>query len=511
MKIATKIIAGFGVLMVLMAGLVAYELYTIHRLQSVSRDLSGVNFRATLASLQLMRQRDLVEEYARKYFLAGDPQYRSALEEYQRQLENSLAEAAANVPARMEHGKVTRLSAEWQGFKTDLAAEESRLQPGTFAALPENLNRRLEQLRLELLDFYHESLTVIADEVQRSGATGRTAESAAWIVAALALLIGAAVTFFITRSISKPLRSLAEGTNRISAGQFDYRLDPSGSDELAQLARDFNLMSRRLHELDQMKKDFVSHVSHELKAPLSSMREALQLLLEELPGPLTPKQRRLLEINLNCSRRLSSMIGNLLDLSRVEAGMMEYELKSHDLGLLIRTVAAELDPRAGEKSIGLRLMLGPAPLMAYCDADRIQQVLSNVIGNAIKFSPPGKSVEIRATFQQDLPSQLPDAWRRSVTAAPGKAGWVLAEIADDGPGVLPADREKIFERFQQARQTKALSGQGVGLGLAISRTIMQAHQGAIWLEENQGGGSIFFILLPTAGNSEISHSVSGPI
>jgi methyl-accepting chemotaxis protein len=306
MKITSKIIAGYGILIVLMAGLLAYELFALHRMQSISRDLSSVNFRASIASLQLMRERDLVEEYVRKYFLVGDPQYKRALVEFQEQFEATLEVVVVNARSVKEKEGAGRLSEDWKAFTSELTTEQSLLKTESFAAFPENLNARLERLRGQILDVYQSTLAAIESEVQRSSATGRAAESVTWIVAGFALIIGCAVTFFITRSISKPLRSLTEGTNRISAGQFDYRLDVSRNDEFAQLARDFNTMTRRLNELDQMKKDFVSHVSHELKAPLSSMREALQLLLDELPGPLTAKQKRLLEINLQCGRRLSS-------------------------------------------------------------------------------------------------------------------------------------------------------------------------------------------------------------
>jgi signal transduction histidine kinase len=209
--------------------------------------------------------------------------------------------------------------------------------------------------------------------------------------------------------------------------------------------------------------------------------------------------------------RPSTIIGNLLDLSRMEAGMMEYELNSNDVVPLIRTTVAELEPRAGEKGISFHMLLPERPLPTHCDADRILQVLGNVLGNAIKFSPYGKKIEIRASYTTDLPPSLPEFWRRSVASPRRGGGFVAVQIADSGPGIHPSHREKIFERFQQVQQTKGLSGQGVGLGLAICRTIIQAHQGAIWVEENPGRGSIFCILLPAAGSSEITHSVSGPI
>jgi signal transduction histidine kinase len=302
------------------------------------------------------------------------------------------------------------------------------------------------------------------------------------------------------------------GTRRITEGQFDYRLDTSRGDEFAQLARDFNIMTRRLNELDQMKKDFVSHVSHELKAPLASIRESLQLMLEELPGPLTVKQKRLIEINLMCARRLSSMLGNLLDLSSMDAGMMEYQLKSNDIAGLTLTAMEEYEPQAREKNLRLVAALPESSLPVHCDGDRIIQVIGNVIGNAIKFSPTGGLIEIRAQALPSLPRHLPESWRRTLSKSQGDSGFVTLSISDLGPGIPAELKEKIFKKFQQLRQEKALTGPGVGLGLAISRTIMMAHQGAIWVEDNPGGGSIFVLLLPagSAGRGLI-HTESAPI
>ena len=178
-----------------------------------------------------------------------------------------------------------------------------------------------------------------------------------------ALAISILVSFLIYRSISNPLANLTEGTRAIAEGKFYYRLDTSRNDEFSQLARDFNTMTRRLNDLDELKKDFVSHVSHELKAPLASMRETLQLLLEQIPGPLTDKQKRMLELNLQSEHRLTAMISNLLDLSRIEAGVMEYEIKSQDVIPLVQNAIAEIEGQAGEKQIqmvglvaGLKIM-----------------------------------------------------------------------------------------------------------------------------------------------------------
>jgi len=511
MKISTKIIFGYGVLIALMAGMLAYEIFAIHRMQSISRSLSGVNFRTTMFSFQLMRERDLVEEYTQKYFALGDPEYVDALQQFQSQFDATLREVKSSGRSTKEQQEIGRLDEEWRAFKEEFALERQKLTPGTFTDFPPGLEKRLEALRAKINVVYQATLAAIDSEVQRSNQTGRRAETVTWAVSAVALVVSCLVTFFLTRSIARPLSHLTEGTHRIAKGQFDYRLDVSRQDEFAQLARDFNTMTRRLNELDQMKRDFVSHVSHELKAPLASIRETLQLLLEELPGPLTAKQRRLLEINLQCARRLSSMIGNLLDLSRMEAGMMEYELKSNNLAALVRTTIAEFEPQAGEKDIRLETRLPEYALSAHCDADRILQVLGNVLSNAIKFSPEGGRIEIRGFKATALPTRLPESWRRKMTPRAQDGGFIVATIADTGPGIPPPLKERIFEKFHQVQHTKELKGQSVGLGLAICRTIMQAHQGAIWVEDNPGGGSIFLVMLQAATGSDVTHRVSGPI
>jgi two-component system sensor histidine kinase GlrK len=268
---------------------------------------------------------------------------------------------------------------------------------------------------------------------------------------------------------------------------------------LSQLAKDFNMMAQRLDELDELKKDFVSHVSHELKAPLASMQETTYLLLEEIPGPLTDKQRRLLALHLQGGKRLSSMISNLLDLSRMEAGVMDYEIKKQDLIALIRTVTAEHEVRAREKGLRIDLALSAQPLIVECDGDRIIQVLNNLLENALKFSPQDTAIGVQVRFALDIPWHLPERWQRTVMPAANGTGYALLAVSDSGPGVPDAHKEKIFQKFHQVRQGRKIAGQGVGLGLAICQTIVETHHGAIWVEDHAGGGSVFFVLLPAEG------------
>src|SRR5262249_51771107 len=200
------------------------------------------------------------------------------------------------------------------------------------------------------------------------------------------------VALLFVRSIDEPLRRLVEGTRAIAKGQFWHRLPARGNDEFAELAHDFNVMTEKLGELDQMKKDFVSHVSHDLKAPLASIRQIMHLLLQEIPGSLNDQQKELLRLSYDSSERLAAMVGNLLDLSRMEAGSMEYDMARHDLVALAAGVIREFDVQARNKNIRLRLESGLPSVFAECDRDRIVQVIGNLFENALKFSPPGSDI-----------------------------------------------------------------------------------------------------------------------
>src|SRR5262249_27544400 len=139
-------------------------------------------------------------------------------------------------------------------------------------------------------------------------------------------LLGVIVFGLIVRSITVPLRRLTHGTRAIAKGQFWHRLPAHGHDEFAEVARDFNSMAERLGDLERMKKDFVSHVSHDLKAPLASIRQIMHLLLQEIPGALNGQQHDLIQLSYNSAERLAAMVGNLLDVARMEAGTMEYQM-----------------------------------------------------------------------------------------------------------------------------------------------------------------------------------------
>jgi signal transduction histidine kinase len=511
MKITTRIITGYGLFIVLLVGMVIYQILTINGMQSINRTLSEISFQTAHACLEALRDRDLVEEYTRKTLVTlADPDYLKKLQESQVTFDTRLSEIKTYAKSDEELAEVKRLTQVWDAY---MAEQKQLLQnlPKSGGALPDSMQDTLDKLRAQTLSVYQTALRSISSKVDKSRKTGETASLVLYCATLVALAISILISFLIFLSISKPLAHLTEGTRAIAEGKFFYRLDTSRNDEFSQLAKDFNTMTHRLNELDELKKDFVSHASHELKTPLASMQETIQLMLDLIPGPLTDKQKRLLELNLQSGKRLTSMIGNLLDLSKMEAGVLEYELKRRDLIPLVRNAVEELDVQTQEKQMQIQTAFPNDTLPVECDGDRIVQVIVNLVGNAVKFSPKAATVRVDVEAVREIPEKMPERWRRIISMDP-EGYFGLVTVTDSGPGIPDLDKEKVFEKFQQVKQGKKMPGQGVGLGLAICRTIIQAHRGAIWVEDNPGGGSRFRLLLRSgSGREEAVSRASSPI
>jgi two-component system sensor histidine kinase GlrK len=271
--------------------------------------------------------------------------------------------------------------------------------------------------------------------------------------------------------------------------------------KVSRLKEENKRMAARIVEVDQMKKNFISHVSHELKAPLASMQETTHVILERIPGPITEKQKRLLELNLQSGKRLAQMIGNILDLSRLEAGIVEYELQTADIADLMHNVIMELSVEARDKSLRILTDIQREPLLVECDPNRMVQLFTNLFENAVRFSSKGGSVSVNVTSVR-RPPRMPHTARARISSKLESNGFALIGISDSGPGIEDVQKEAVFRTFHQVKQGKKSLGESLGLGLAISRVVVEAHKGTIWVEDNPAGGAIFFVLLPRAAAAQ---------
>jgi two-component system sensor histidine kinase GlrK len=499
MKVVTKTALGFGLLLLPLAAVLAYLLAQTDRLVTVNRSLAAGQFSASIHALELIRQLDSVEENARKYLVSGDADYLARFREARDLVTAAVADLDALSLTPGERGSLSSLGRSWRAFLASApnTALERRGQPEHA-----ELGRRLAALRGQARTLLASTSTAITLQVNNAAAIARRAARLSWIAAVAVLVLGVLIMYLTVRGINRPLKRLIEGTRAVSEGRFSVQIDSTGGDEFSALTRAFNSMVLSLGELERMKKDLLSHVSHELKTPLVAMQETNRLLLDGIPGALTPGQRRMLELNVDGGRRLSAMITKLLDLSRMQVGAT-YNFRDHELAEVVATAVAEFEARALERGITLLLITRSYPLRVRCDADRLIQVVENLLENAVRFSPADSAVAVEVGVREGL--ALPGA------PSPGPAATI--EVADSGPGLSDDDKRRVFEKFYQCSRQRV--GAGVGLGLAICREITSAHGGAIWAEDSAGGGTCFTVAIPreragAGGERAPRSSLSGP-
>lgn len=241
-------------------------------------------------------------------------------------------------------------------------------------------------------------------------------------------------------------------------------------------------------EVERMKKEFVSVVSHELRTPLTAIRGSLGLLADDRLGELTPQAGRMVRIALDSSDRLGRLVNDILDIDRMESGSMPMDFRDHDIAELLRIAVSQVRPIAADARVGLSLDYADGEVSA--DADRVVQALVNLIGNSIKFSPPGSTVKVSATAAE------PTTDKNGGHAV--ERDMIIFSVTDEGRGIPEEKLEQIFERFEQVDSSDGREMGGSGLGLSISRSIIERHGGRIWAENDPGGGAVFRFTLPAA-------------
>jgi signal transduction histidine kinase len=242
------------------------------------------------------------------------------------------------------------------------------------------------------------------------------------------------------------------------------------SEALERATSDLKQANARLQVLDRLKDDFVATVNHELRTPLTSIRTFSEILRDN-PGLAPDERQEFLQVVVTETERLTRLIDELLDLSKIEAGGAEPDLVPLDLAAVAEDCAASMRQVFAASGVRLRLALGDQPAWVAGDRDRLVQVIVNLLGNAVKFSPPGRG--------------------RVTLGIGGDDRSVDLFVADNGPGIKPADRESVFDRFRQVGDTLTDRPGGAGLGLAICRRIVVQHGGEIWVEDGEDGGAVF--------------------
>jgi signal transduction histidine kinase len=296
----------------------------------------------------------------------------------------------------------------------------------------------------------------------------------------LASLISLTITglfaYYISKRITAPLREMNRVALHIARGQFDQRVKIKTRDEMGELGETLNYMAQELAGLDQLRKDFVANVSHDLRSPLTSIHGFVRAFLDDT----IPDERKLHYFTIMDEQtgRMIKLVNDLLDMARIEAGQLEVRSVNCNLSELVRLIVARMEAEFVKKQVNVELISeGAEDIYVFADPDRIDQVIVNLVQNAIQFSSPDSSVEVILKKEEQA----------------------AVSIRDYGTGIRQEDIESIWERFYKADRARTKKA-GIGLGLSIVKHILDLHQSPIHVESEVGNGTIFTFTLPIAPN-----------
>jgi signal transduction histidine kinase len=294
-----------------------------------------------------------------------------------------------------------------------------------------------------------------------------------WVRGAVAMILSLLMVQVLARGMTSPLREMAAASRAMARGDYGKRVTASSKDEVGELARAFNKMAGDLEQIDRIRKDLVANVSHELRTPLGALQAVLENLID---GVVQPDKESLASMHKQVDR-LSRLVEQLLDLSRLESGASPLQPRRFEVAPVLQSATDEALAHARHRiQNDIEFVVEvPADLELVADPDRIHQVTSNLVANAVRHSPPGGQVHL---------------------AAHRNGRSVRIEVSDQGPGIPPEEAARVFERFYRSDSGRSSSDGGAGLGLAIARWIVDLHGGEIKAEQAAPRGCRIVVDLP---------------
>ncbi|MDU2064905.1 MAG: ATP-binding protein [Sporomusaceae bacterium] len=299
-------------------------------------------------------------------------------------------------------------------------------------------------------------------------------QSLVW-VGLIILLVALAVSYLLARSITIPLRKLSQAAQQIEQGHLGETVQVTANDEVGHLAVIFNRMSETLAANNQLRRQLLANIAHELRTPLAIIQGNLEAMVD---GVIAPNKEQLSSLHEEAVR-LNRLIRDLRDLSLAEVRQLVLEKESIDLSQLLTRTVSMLRPLAEEKHLSINLILAENLPQVTVDVDRMCQVFYNILGNAIRYSPSDGEIEVAASL-----------------LAEKTASWLKVTVKDHGPGISPEDLPHVFDHFYRGDKSRDRKSGGSGIGLAIVKQLVENHGGQVRVESVAGDGSLFQVLLP---------------
>jgi two-component system, NtrC family, sensor histidine kinase GlrK len=469
------LLAGFTLVMLPLVGAMAYAAWNMERLAAQSRSAVVNASQAARASRSLVDRIAALERVAQQTALFNDPRLAVDYARVHRSFKQ-LADEIAQLPIDDAQLAALNRTVEQEQSLYDLLTGEPRPQLDS-KAVGERIDTLIESAR----DVLAINNRVVDREVHRLHLKAEQAQRGLLVLVFLSTAVALTIALGLARYIVRPISEIDAAIRQLGGADFSRPIAVRGPEDLRYLGRRLDWLRRRLDEFETQKNRFLRHVSHELKTPLTALREGAELLHDRVAGTLTPTQGQIVGILRENSVKLQRLIEELLDYQRALHAAASLEMKSVQLDDLVEEAAAPHQLAAQAK--GLRLALDAQPASLEADPEKLRSIVDNLISNAVKFTPPGGTITVRAR----------------VGDTGEAAGAAVIEVIDSGPGVPPEERESIFNLFFRGR-TRAESGaaaaiKGSGLGLAIARELVEAHGGRIAVV-GDGRGGHFRVTLP---------------
>jgi two-component system sensor histidine kinase GlrK len=345
-------------------------------------------------------------------------------------------------------------------------------------------NAMVDSVRQPLLYVQSAYISPLSKSLRRLGLQTSEAIVTALVILMLSLVIAVVFAVLFARGFTRPIQSLKAGTEKVSQGQYET-VPITSRDEIADLTKAFNLMSEKLRQLDEMRMQLMSEISHEMRTPLQVIKAGCYSIVHTKDSPpLTPRQREAVGMIHQATNRINQFVNSFLDIAKMEAGLMKFNFEESDIPELLTPLMQEGQLIAQSRNITVEMKAHDIPRLKI-DRERMSQVFSNLLSNALKYTPDNGSITVAFQYNE----------RCDATTFGGK-GCVRIDVTDTGVGIPKEDLQKLFNKFFQAKNTPLVNEKGSGLGLALVKHVTEAHGGKVEVSSEVGKGSTFSILLP---------------
>ncbi len=460
------LLGGFTLVIMPLVGALAYSAWNTERLAGKSRTAVFNASQAARASRSLVDRIAAIERVAQQMALLKDAELALDYARVHRGFKQ-LADEIAQLP--LDNAQADALSVTVQHEQ----ALYETLTSGTERLNPKDIGARLDLLIDSARDVLAINNRVVDREVERLRHSAEQVQRNIILLLIFATAVALAIALALTRYIARPIGEIDAAIRQLGGADFSRPIAVRGPEDLRYLGRRLDWLRRRLEEFETQKNRFLRHVSHELKTPLTALREGAELLNDQVAGPLAPPQRSVVAIMKDNSIKLQRLIEELLDYQRALHAAASLQVQPVSLEHLVEEATRAHELAAQAK--GLKLLVDAESATVEADPEKLRSIVDNLISNAVKFTPAGGSVTV---------------------SAKAVAGEAIIDVHDTGPGVPAEERDSIFNLFFRGRTAgSAVRVKGSGLGLAIARELVEAHGGQIAVVGGDAGGH-FRVTLP---------------